>query len=68
MERFKYIKISFHWITKEIRTQYNLYSIVEPDSYVYCEVRNFMYGLKQMARLSFDNLVKLLVPHLYLPV
>ena len=27
-----------------------------------------MYGLKQAARLAFDNPVKLLVPHGYLPV
>ena len=51
-----------------MRTQYNLYSIVEPDGYVYCEVIKGMYVLKQAYRLDFDNLVKLLSPHGYFPV
>ena len=33
-----------------------------------CKVRRGMYGLKQDARLVFDNIVKLLEPHSYLPV
>jgi hypothetical protein len=41
---------------------------VEPDGYVYCEVRKGMYGLKQAARLAFNNLVKLLAPHGYYPI
>ena len=68
MDRFEYIKIPFKWIPEEIRQQYNLYDIVEPDGYVYCEVRKGMYGLKQAARLAFDNLVKNLAPHGYHPV
>ena len=41
---------------------------MEPNGCVYCEVRKGMYGLKQAARLTFDNLVKLLAPHGYFPV
>ena len=41
---------------------------MEPDSCVYCELINDMYGLKKAARLAFDNLVKLLAPHEYFPV
>jgi hypothetical protein len=43
MDRFEYIKIPFKWIPEEIRQQYNLYDIVKPDGYVYCEVRKGMY-------------------------
>ena len=68
MERFEYIKILFCWIPEEIRTQYNLYYLVETGGYVYCEVRNGMYGLKQSSRLAFDYLVKLLALHGYFPV
>jgi hypothetical protein len=68
MERFEYIKIPYIMIPKEIRLQYNLADIVESDGYVYCEVRKGMYGLKQAARLAFDNLVKLLAPHGYYPI
>ena len=68
MKRFKYIKIHFPWIPEEICTQYNLYSRVEPDGYIYCEVRKGMYGLKQAARLAFDDRIKLLASHIYFPV
>ena len=68
MEHFEYIKISFLWIPKEIRTQYNLYYLVKHGGYVYCEARKGMYGLKQATRPAFDNIVKILSPHGYLPV
>ena len=68
MERSGYTKIPFCWITEEIITQYNFYSIVEPDGYIYFEVRKGMHRLKQSSRIDFDNIVKLLVPHGYLPV
>ena len=51
-----------------MQTQYNLYYLVEPDGFLYVEVRKGMYELKQASRTAFDNLVKLLVPHGYLPV
>ena len=41
---------------------------MEPNGYVYSEEKKGMYGLKQVARLAFDNLVKLLSPHIYFPV
>ena len=66
MEYFEYIKINFFWIIKGIHIQYNLYSLVEPDCYVYCELRTCMYRLKQASRIAFDNLVKLLTPNGYL--
>jgi hypothetical protein len=65
MEIFEYIKIPFRWILEEIRLQYGLYELVESDDYMYCEVRKGIYGLKQAARLAFDNLVKLLAPDGY---
>jgi hypothetical protein len=68
MDVYEYIKIPFRWFPEEIRLQYGLYALVEPDGYVYCEVRKGMYGLKQAARLAFDNLVKLLAPDGYYPV
>ena len=68
MKTFEYIKIPFRWIPEEIRQQYNIYDLVEPDGYVYCEVRKGMYGLKQAAHLAFDNLIKLLAPDGYYPV
>jgi hypothetical protein len=68
MERYEYIKIHYKMIPDEIKEQYKLADIVDPDGYVYCEVRKGMYGLKQAARLAFDNLVKKLAPHGYYPI
>ena len=68
MERFKYIKIPFRWIPDEKLIQYNIYSIIEPYRYLYCKFCKGMYGLKQAARLDFDNIVKILAPHGYFPV
>ncbi len=47
MDRYEYLKILYSMIPEEIRLQYNLADLVEPDGYVYCEVRKGMYGLKQ---------------------
>ena len=41
---------------------------MEPDGYVYYEMRKGMYRLKQAARLVFDNIVKLLALHGYFHV
>ena len=48
--------------------QYNLYYLVEPDKYMYCEVWKGVYGLKKSARLAFDNIVNIQAPHSYLPI
>ena len=69
MDEYEYIRIPYRWIPEEIRKQYNLQEdFVEPDGYVYCEVRKGMYGLKQAARLAFEQLVKHFAPHNYYPV
>jgi len=62
------MKIPFRWMLEVIRLQYNLYSLVDDNGYVYCEVRKGMYGLRQAARLAFDNLVINLEPDGYYPV
>jgi hypothetical protein len=39
MGRYEYIKIHYRMIPEEIRQQYHLTELVDPDGYVYCEVR-----------------------------
>ena len=68
MECFTYTKILFRWISKEIHIQYNLSSIIEPNSYVYYELGKVMYRLKQAAHITFNNLVNVLAPQGYLPI
>ena len=55
MERFEYIKIPFRWIPKEIFTQYNIYSLVEPDVYVYCEVGWLVNSPSSWSRLGYHG-------------
>ena len=43
-------------------------SIVEPDGFVYVEIRKGMYSLKQAAHIAFDHLVTLMKPHSYAPL
>ena len=69
MDEYEYIKIPYRWIPEEIRKQYKLADLVEPDGTVYCEVRKGMYRLKQAARLlAFDQLIQKIEPHGYYPV
>ena len=68
IERFEYIKIPFHWILEDICIQYNLFSLVEPDGYMYCKVIKGMYKIKQSDCLTFDHLVTILAPDINFPV
>ena len=68
MKTYEYMKLPLGIILEDIRQQYGLYNLVETDRYVYIEIRKGMHGLKQAARLAFDNLVKLLAPHGYHPI
>lgn len=68
MECFKYIKTYFRLIPEEVRIQDSLYYLIEPDGYMYWEVRKGMHGQKISARLAFDNIVKTTVtPQIFPP-
>ena len=63
VDSLEYIKIPLCWIPKRIHIQFNLYSLVEPDVYVYYKLMKGMEVLKKAARLIFYHLVNLLAPH-----
>ena len=67
MDEPEYMRIHERYFPKDIRQQYNIDNIVGDDGYVYCKIKRGMYGLKQAARLAFDQLVKKLQPFGYYP-
>ena len=67
MERSEYMKIHAKYFLKDIRDKYNITNKIHSDGYVYCMIKRGMYGLKQAARLAYDNLKLHLGKHVYYP-
>ena len=44
---FEYMRMHLRDIPQEIIDQYKLTNIVDPNGYIYIEIRQAMYGLKQ---------------------
>ena len=59
---FEYMKITLQCFLQDIINQYNIMYLVDEYGFVYVEIHNGMYGLKQAAPIAFDRLVKLLKP------
>ena len=68
MDYYQYLRVSINIIPTEIVIEYNLKNYVEPDGYVYFEIRKGMYGLKEAGIIAFNNLVKNLAPFGYEPM
>ena len=64
---FKHSAIHISKIPQEIIDEYNLMNLIEPDSYVYIEIRRAMYGLRQSGRLANNALEKVLGAQGYYP-
>ena len=54
--------------TQDIIDQYKIVDLVDKYGFVYFDIHQDMYGLKQAARIAFDRLVKLLKPNGYYPL
>ena len=52
----EYMRIHSKYFFPDIRTQYNLHDKIASDGYIYCKIKKGMYGLKQAARLAYDDL------------
>ena len=68
MQYYQYMRIPKALIPDEIMAEYDLEQYIEPDNYLYCEIRKGMYGLKEAGIIAFKNLVKNLKPHGYRPM
>ena len=61
------MRIHFKYFFDDIQTEYDINSKIAPDSYVYIRIQKGMYGLKQAAVLAYNQLVRNLEPHGYVP-
>ena len=50
-----------------MKNKYSISSLVAENGFVYCKIKRGMYGLKQVARLVYDNLVTNLKKNGYFP-
>ena len=57
MERPEYMRIHSKYFSQDMKNKYHIPSLVAEDGFVYCKIKRGMYGLKQAARLAYDNLV-----------
>ena len=67
LEEPEYIRIHGKYFLQDIRSKYNIDTIIAPDGYVYCKAIRGMYGLKQAAKLVRDQLITTLAPFGYHP-
>ena len=67
MKQPQYMKIHSKYFSDEFKLLYNINEIIAPDGFVYCKIVKGMYGLKQTARLAYDELVMHLKKYGYTP-
>ena len=67
MPTCEYMRIHNKYFVKNLRKKYNINAIVANDGFVYCRIKKGMYGLRQAARLAYDNLKLHLAKYGYFP-
>ena len=65
MACLEYMRVKYRYLPSDIRTKYNLDTILLPDDYIYINIKRGIYGLHQTAILSYDHLCTYLDPHGY---
>ena len=65
MPRYKYCRMKLELFPDDAIEEYNLRDKVEPDGYVYAEIRKCMHGLPQAGLRAQDLLAKRLEKHSY---
>jgi hypothetical protein len=63
MIRYKYMRLKLSDMPDNIITHYNLLDITTPNGYVYCKIRQGMYGLLQAGIIAQELLAKRLKEH-----
>jgi hypothetical protein len=66
MQYYQYLRMHYSLIPTEVMDKYNFH--VESNGYVYFEIRQRMYGLKEAGIIAFNQLVKKLAPYGYIPM
>ena len=68
MAQPEYMRMHWDEIPTDIKTKYNLHTLVEKNKYVYFRINKGMYCLKQAAILAYEQLKNNLAPHGYHPI
>ena len=63
----KFMKIKAKYFPEDIQKQYHISEKIAQDGYFYCRIKRGVYGLKQAARLAWNQLVKRLGDSGYKP-
>ena len=61
------MQINMKHCPPDIIQRYNLHEKVAIDEYVYIKIKKGVYGLKKSTVLSYNNLVKNIAHHSYVP-
>ena len=68
MKIYQYIRVHHRYLPAEVIAEYSLTPAhFDSKGYVYLEIRQGMYGLKEAAILAYDQLQEHLAPHGYAP-
>ena len=67
MERPEYMRIHSEYFFQDMKNKYHIPSLIAGYGFVYYKIKRGMYGLKQAARLAYDNLVTNLKKDGYFP-
>ena len=67
MKDCEYMRIHSKYFFDDIRQEYDIDSKIAPDGYMYIRIQKGMYGIKQAAVLAYNQLVRNLEPHGYVP-
>jgi hypothetical protein len=65
MTRYKYMRLKLLDMPEDVIEHYHLLDIAMPDGYVYCKIRQGMYGLPQAGIIAQELLTKQLQEHGY---
>ena len=63
LKDLEYLRIHSKWFLADIHKKYNIASLITPDGYVYCKIKQVVYGLEQAPHLARDQLIVNLKPH-----
>ena len=63
----EYMRIHNKYFIGAIRQKYKIDKLIAKDGYVYCRIKKGMYGLRQAARLAYDDLKQHLRKYGYMP-
>ena len=59
------MRIHAKYFSQDMKNKYNIHELAAEDGFVYCKIKRGTYGLKQAARLAYDNLVRNLKQEAY---